>query len=373
MRVLTLSVTVAAFLIAAVATAQPKAPPAKDGLDEKIESIRNELQALAKKLADQYQKSTDQAEKDKLRSQVEAISNEYLDAVFALVKQQPATAAALPHLQQIALQNEGPNGSTAFQLLAKHHVTAPEIVEFCYEVIDSEATSVAAEEFLKAVAANNPDTPAIAAATLAQAVLAKTRSELPNTTDKDREKLQQAAEQALTDTATKFNKVKLPNPEGKLRTVADLAKQHLYNLQHFAIGRQPPEITGTDSAGQKFKLTDSLGKVTLVEFWADWCGPCMAMVPHERELVKKYDGQPFAIVGVNASESRQVQKQTEEKNQMTWRSFHDGEDGPISHEWQITAYPTIYVLDHKGVIRYKNVRGKDLDEAIAKLVAAAGK
>jgi hypothetical protein len=59
------------------------------------------------------------------------------------------------------------------------------------------------------------------------------------------------------------------------------------------------------------------------------------------------------------------------KQGITWRSFWNGgsTQGPISSAWNVRGWPTIYVLDHKGVIRYKIVRGERMDEAVDKLLA----
>jgi peroxiredoxin len=94
----------------------------------------------------------------------------------------------------------------------------------------------------------------------------------------------------------------------------------------------------------------------------------MAMVPHERTLVKRLEDKPFALIGVNFDENKAVQKKTEEENKMTWRSFFDGRRGPIGKEWRIEYLPTIYVIDHKGVIRYKDVRDKEMDKAVDTLL-----
>jgi hypothetical protein len=94
----------------------------------------------------------------------------------------------------------------------------------------------------------------------------------------------------------------------------------------------------------------------------------MAMVPHERSLVKRLEGKPFALIGVNRDESREALKRCEEKHEMSWRSFFDGRDGPISKRYNVKSMPTIYVLDAKGVIRAKGVRGEAMDEAVDALL-----
>jgi Thioredoxin-like len=94
------------------------------------------------------------------------------------------------------------------------------------------------------------------------------------------------------------------------------------------------------------------------------------MYPHERSLVKRLDGKSFALIGINSDQNRQELKKVMEKEQITWRSWWDGgsTSGPIASRWNVQGWPTIYVLDQKGVIRYRDVRGHDMDVAVDKLL-----
>jgi hypothetical protein len=93
------------------------------------------------------------------------------------------------------------------------------------------------------------------------------------------------------------------------------------------------------------------------------------MYPHERSLVKKMEGKPFAIVGVNSDKDRDALKDIIKKEEMTWRSFwNDGSTGgPISTKWNVHGWPTLYVLDHKGTIRHKYL-GSPGDEVLDKVI-----
>jgi hypothetical protein len=99
------------------------------------------------------------------------------------------------------------------------------------------------------------------------------------------------------------------------------------------------------------------------------------MYPHERSLVKRLEGKPFALVGVNSDPDKVKLKEAMEKENITWRSFWNGPkgtDGPISNAWNVRGWPTIYVLDEKGIIRAKNVRGEAMDKAVNTLLAKMG-
>jgi hypothetical protein len=94
------------------------------------------------------------------------------------------------------------------------------------------------------------------------------------------------------------------------------------------------------------------------------------MYPHERSLVKRLESKPFALIGVNSDASKEELKKVMEKEKITWRSFFDGGStgGPIATRWNIQGWPTLYLLDAKGVIRYCDLRGRDLDAAVDHLL-----
>ncbi len=95
------------------------------------------------------------------------------------------------------------------------------------------------------------------------------------------------------------------------------------------------------------------------------------MYPHERSLVKRLENEPFALIGINSDGDRPALKSVMEKEQITWRSFWDGGStgGPIATKWNVQGWPTIYVLDAEGKIRFKGVRGEAMDKAVDTLLA----
>src|SRR5438552_18108404 len=100
------------------------------------------------------------------------------------------------------------------------------------------------------------------------------------------------------------------------------------------------------------------------------------MYPHERSLVSKLKDKPFVLLGVNSDQNRDELKKVMEKEQITWRSFWDGGStrGPIATEWHVQGWPTLYLIDHKGIIKKKWLGGpaaEVLDKEVEKLVQAA--
>jgi len=95
------------------------------------------------------------------------------------------------------------------------------------------------------------------------------------------------------------------------------------------------------------------------------------MYPHERSLVERMADRPFALLGVNTDDDLSELRRVIQRERINWRSWWDGGDGQIVSAWGVQSFPTLYLIDHHGVIRYQNPRGGDLDAAIEELVAAA--
>ena len=77
------------------------------------------------------------------------------------------------------------------------------------------------------------------------------------------------------------------------------------------------------------------------------------------------------MVGVNTDPPEKLSKLVQDGT-TTWRNFRDGKvGGEISAKWEIAGWPTVFVLDHKGVIRHVDLRGEELDQALAKLIKEA--
>lgn len=165
-------------------------------------------------------------------------------------------------------------------------------------------------------------------------------------------------------------------PAAKGMTFGELATAAIFEMEHLAIGKVAPDLEGEDLEGKPLKLSDYRGKVVVLSFWGTWCGPCMDRIPHERELVKRFRDKPFVLLGVNSDLDKQSLKGELDRHGITWRSFWcgpKGTDGEIPRRWNIHAWPTVYVLDDRGVIRAKDVTGPALDQLLETLIAEAAR
>ncbi|HWE39063.1 MAG TPA: TlpA disulfide reductase family protein [Isosphaeraceae bacterium] len=156
-----------------------------------------------------------------------------------------------------------------------------------------------------------------------------------------------------------------------------LAGDDLDELRHVGVGRPAPEIVGEDVDGRPLRLSDFRGKVVLLSFWAVWCPLCRGTLPYERSLVERLRGKPFVLLGVNGDALRNRPRQLAARGEVTWRCWFDGGDnGPIARAWHVRPWPAVFLIDARGVIRYRRVRRRldeaALDEAIDLLVAEVG-
>lgn len=96
------------------------------------------------------------------------------------------------------------------------------------------------------------------------------------------------------------------------------------------------------------------------------------MYPHERSLVKQLADKPFALVGVNSDSDLEEIRQIVQRKNLAWRSFqNDSSTGTISDKWGIQGWPTIFIIDAEGVIRFKG-HGGDFDSVIEECLAEIG-
>jgi peroxiredoxin len=158
-------------------------------------------------------------------------------------------------------------------------------------------------------------------------------------------------------------------------TSATLATRIQHMVDTLTIGRMAPDITGRDLAGTEFKLSDYRGKVVALIFSGEWCGICRTQYPYERLLLELYKNWPFALVGVDSDVDRDGARKAMTDRGLTYRAWWDGfvpdhnTDGPIATSWDVAGWPTVYLIDSKGVIRFVDLRQEDLLKGVRELLS----
>jgi len=322
----------------------------------------------------------------------------YADRFMAMARAHPDDPAAADALSRAVIVDlAGRHREHAMEQIRTRHSKSSRIAE-ALGMIAYDTTISETESFLREVLEENPSVEVRARAALALSrhlerligeaenmrefperfELAATRfgrDEMIRMRDRDTAAMRRERESLLALVIREYPEVPGSRSDlGDGPSPAEIAARELRSLRDLTVGKPAPEIEGQDVDGKPMKLSDHRGKVVVVTFWATWCGPCVAMAPHERELIRRMEGKPFTLLGVNGDEDKERMRYQSKELQITWRSFYDGgPDGPISRSWNVQSWPTVVVLDRYGVIRYKGGRDeKKLDEAVDALMKSDG-
>ncbi len=133
------------------------------------------------------------------------------------------------------------------------------------------------------------------------------------------------------------------------------------------IGKPALDFQVTDLNGEELSLEKYRGQVVLLDFWATWCGPCIAEIPNVKKTYEKYKDQKFQIIGISLDRSMEPLEAYIEKEELGWLQYWD-KSGKIGNLYKVRAIPSTFLIDGEGVIRKTNLRGHTLEHAVADLV-----
>ena len=193
--------------------------------------------------------------------------------------------------------------------------------------------------------------------------VAITSNDLKNVQSVDREDVYRKNEYIeIKDETYKILGVNTNNNTLALERI-DLPKIQLFSTQ---VGYKPHPFQGEEFTKKTpILLEDFQGKCVLLDFWAEWCGPCIAEFPHLKELYSKTDRTKFEIIGIAGQSSSNGIKRLIEQHELTWSQILSDN---IVKMYGITSFPTTILLDAEGIIVAKNLTGFALERKILELI-----
>jgi peroxiredoxin len=156
----------------------------------------------------------------------------------------------------------------------------------------------------------------------------------------------------------------------KFLASAQSSLEDLEVLKTLAVGNKPMPFSVDGLDGKKITLADYKGKVVLLDFWATWCMPCKVEMPNVIRIHKKFNKKGFEIIGISLDNDKAAVEKYIKDNEMIWPQFFDGKGwrNTVAEQYRVRSIPSTYLIDKQGKIRFRSLRGKELETAVEKLL-----
>jgi peroxiredoxin len=158
-------------------------------------------------------------------------------------------------------------------------------------------------------------------------------------------------------------KSKFPKNSAVQSFVAKMA-----GIKPISVGRVAPDFQLPDQSGKQFKLSDFKGKYVLLDFWASWCGPCREENPNIVKQFERFKSKNFTVIGISLDDDRDAWLKAIKEDQLNWPHLSELTkwDGKVTLQYKVVGIPTSFLLDPKGKIIAKNLRGAELEQFLEK-------
>ena len=139
-------------------------------------------------------------------------------------------------------------------------------------------------------------------------------------------------------------------------------------LREFNGRYRPGPLHLTDASGKPFRRERFDGQVTVINFWATWCPPCVEEIPSLNRLADHFEGRPFELISINYAQDSQTVTEFMQQVEVDFPVLLD-EDGSLAKQWNVISFPSTFVIDSHGELRYGVNAAIDWDseELISKL------
>jgi len=167
---------------------------------------------------------------------------------------------------------------------------------------------------------------------------------------------------AFADSTLAVLNKNLPNSKYTKQLAAKLGQ-----ARQVAVGQPAPDIKLSSPEGKEIALSSLRGKYVLIDFWASWCGPCRKENPNVVRMYQQHKGKNFEIFGVSLDQSKEKWVKAIADDKLTWTHVSDlgGWQSSAAALYKVNSIPATFLIDPKGVIIAKNLRGSALEEKLA--------
>ena len=147
-------------------------------------------------------------------------------------------------------------------------------------------------------------------------------------------------------------------------------KAKIENFKEISVGNVAPDFSGPTPDGKTLSLKQAMGRLTIIDFWASWCGPCRKENPSVVALYNEFHTKGLNIIGVSLDKDAAKWKEAIAKDGLTWSHVSNLQfwNDPIAVLYNIKSIPATYIIDEKGVIIATNLRGEELRAKIASIL-----
>lgn len=164
------------------------------------------------------------------------------------------------------------------------------------------------------------------------------------------------------------------DPEVKNTKTGKLLAKRIADFNKVGIGKKAPDFAAPNPEGKMTKLSESMGKLTIIDFWASWCGPCRVANPELVAIYNEFHDKGLNIIGVSLDRPGQADKWKEAiaKDKLTWTQVSNLKfwQDPIAVQYGVQSIPQMFLVNEYGIIVAKDLKGDELRAKINEFLNA---